>query len=98
LTNLPVNGKEAETALDNAGITANKNGIPFDPRNPTNPSGIRIGTPIASTRGMREAEMEIVADCLEEVLNNPEDSAVTERVRLTIRKLCTRFPVYSHLL
>ncbi len=98
LTNLPVNGKEAETALDNAGITANKNGIPFDPRKPTNPSGIRIGTPIASTRGMREAEMEIVADCLEEVLNNPEDSAVTERVRLTIRKLCARFPVYSHLL
>ena len=98
LTNLPVNGKEAETALDNAGITANKNGIPFDPRTPNNPSGIRIGTPIASTRGMREAEMEIVADCLEEVLNNPEDCAVSERVRLTIRKLCAKFPVYSHLL
>ncbi len=98
LTNLPVNGKGAEIALDNAGITANKNGIPFDPRNPADPSGIRIGTPIASTRGMREAEMKIVADCLEEVLNNPEDGAVIERVRLTIRKLCARFPVYSHLL
>ena len=98
LTNLPVNGKGAEIALDNAGITANKNGIPFDPRNPADPSGIRIGTPIASTRGMREAEMKIVADCLEEVLNNPEDRAVSERVRLTIRKLCARFPVYSHLL
>ena len=98
LTNLPVNGKGAEAALDNAGITANKNGIPFDPRNPADPSGIRIGTPIASTRGMRETEMEIVADCLEEVLNNPEESVVIERVRLTIRKLCARFPVYSHLL
>ena len=98
LTNLPVNGKGAEAALDDAGITANKNGIPFDPRNPADPSGIRIGTPIASTRGMREAEMKIVADCLEEVLNNPEDRAVIERVRLVIRELCTRFPVYSHLL
>ena len=98
LTNLPVNGKGAEAALDNAGITANKNGIPFDPRNPADPSGIRIGTPIASTRGMRETEMEIVADCLEEVLNNPEESAVITRVRSTIRELCARFPVYSHLL
>ena len=98
LSNLPINGKEAEAVLDEAGITANKNGIPFDLRNPADPSGIRIGTPIASTRGMREAEMEIVADCLEEVLNNPTESAVIERVRLTIRKLCARFPVYSHLL
>ncbi len=98
LTNLPVNGKRAELALDNAGITANKNGIPFDPRNPADPSGIRIGTPIASTRGMRETEMEIVADCIEKVLKNPEDGAVREQVRLTIRELCTRFPVYSHLL
>ena len=98
LTNLPVNGKGAEAALDNAGITTNKNGIPFDPRNPADPSGIRIGTPIASTRGMRETEMEIVANCLEEVLNNPEESAVITRVRSTIRELCTRFPVYNHLL
>ncbi len=98
LTNLPVNGKGAEIALDKAGITANKNGIPFDPRNPADPSGIRIGTPIASSRGMRKTEMKIVADCLEEVLNSPEDRAVIERVRLTIRKLCSRFPVYSHLL
>ena len=98
LTNLPVNGKEAEAALDRAGITANKNGIPFDPRNPANPSGIRIGTPIASTRGMRESEMEIVADCLERVLRNPEAGNVIKQVRLTIRNLCKRFPVYSHLL
>ena len=98
LTNLPVKGKGAEEALDNAGITANKNGIPFDPRNPAEPSGIRIGIPIASTRGMRETEMEIVADCIEKVLKNPEDSNISKAVRTTIRELCARFPVYSHLL
>ncbi|MBN2810197.1 MAG: ribose 5-phosphate isomerase B [Deltaproteobacteria bacterium] len=98
LTNLPVNGKRAEEALDNAGITANKNGIPFDPRNPADPSGIRIGTPIASTRGMRETEMKIVADCIAAVLQNPEDETVSKQVRSTIRELCTQFPVYSHLL
>ncbi len=98
LTNLPVNGKGAELALDSAGITANKNGIPFDPRNPADPSGIRIGTPIASTRGMREAEMVTVADCIEKILKNPEDSTISKQVRLTIRQLCAEFPVYSHLL
>ncbi len=98
LTSLPVNGSEAEKALDRAGITANKNGIPFDPRNPADPSGIRIGTPIASTRGMREGEMEIIADCLEKVLRNPRDESLISATRETVRELCHRFPVYSHLL
>lgn len=98
LTDLPVNGQGAETALDKAGITINKNGIPFDPRTPNDPSGIRIGTPIASTRGMREEEMEIVADCLDQVLKHPEDKSVIENTRTTVRDLCARFPVYKHLL
>jgi len=98
LTDLPVKGQGAETALDMAGITINKNGIPFDPRTPTDPSGIRIGTPIASTRGMREAEMEIVADCIYAVLNNPKNSSVIDDTRTTVRDLCTRFPVYGYLL
>ncbi len=98
LTDLPVKGQGAETALDKAGITINKNGIPFDPRTPTDPSGIRIGTPIASTRGMREAEMEIVANCLDQVLKHPEDESVIEQTRATVRDLCARFPVYKHLL
>lgn len=98
LTDLPVKGQSAEAALDRAGITINKNGIPFDPRTPTDPSGIRIGTPIASTRGMREAEMEIVADSIFAVLNHPEKSSVIEETRATIRNLCSRFPVYSYLL
>ena len=98
LTNLPVKGQGAEAILDRAGITINKNGIPFDPRTPTDPSGIRIGTPIASTRGMCEAEMEIVADCLSNVLNQPEDNSVIEQTRATINELCARFPVYKYLL
>jgi glycine hydroxymethyltransferase len=98
LTDLPVKGQGAEAALDMAGITINKNGIPFDPRTPTDPSGIRIGTPIASTRGMREAEMEIVADCIYAVLNDPENSSLIAETRATVRDLCTRFPVYSYLL
>ena len=98
LTELKVKGRAAEKILDEAGITANKNGIPFDSRNPADPSGLRIGTPIASTRGMAENEMSIVADCLSEVLLNPEDQAVIKRRREDIRNLCARFPVYSHLL
>jgi len=98
LTKLPVKGQGAETALDKAGITINKNGIPFDPRTPTDPSGIRIGTPIASTRGMRESEMTIIADCIDNVLHHPEDNAVIEQTRTTVRNLCARFPVYNYLL
>ncbi len=98
LSDLPVKGQSAEAALDRAGITINKNGIPFDPRTPTDPSGIRIGTPIASTRGMREAEMEIVADCISSVLKHPEDNSVITETRATVRDLCSRFPVYSYRL
>jgi glycine hydroxymethyltransferase len=98
LTNLQVKGQGAETALDRAGITINKNGIPFDPRTPTDPSGIRIGTPIVSTRGMREPEMEIIADCIDNVLKNSKDNSVIEATRTTVRELCARFPVYQYLL
>ncbi|HDS15852.1 MAG TPA: ribose 5-phosphate isomerase B [Proteobacteria bacterium] len=98
LSALTIKGKKAEAALDAAGITLNKNGIPFDQRTPADPSGIRIGTPIASTRGMREPEMEIVADCLSDVLLQPENQEIIRQTRATIRSLCARFPVYSHLL
>ncbi len=98
LTDLPVKGREAEIVLDRAGITINKNGIPFDPRSPADPSGIRIGTPIASTRGMREPEMEIIADCIERILRQPGEEKLIAATRETIRDLCRRFPVYNHLL
>ncbi|MBN9518362.1 serine hydroxymethyltransferase [bacterium] len=87
-----VTGKQAEHALDAAGITVNKNMIPFDPRKPLDPSGVRIGTPALTTRGMKEAEMARVAGWIVEVLAAPEDAKVLERVRGAVRELCAHFP------
>jgi len=85
-------GKLAEQALDQAGITVNKNMIPFDTRAPLDPSGIRVGTPALTTRGMREPEMRTIAGWIGEVLANPEDAAVRERVHGQVRELCRQFP------
>ncbi len=87
-----VTGKVAEQALDSAGITVNKNMIPFDTRAPLDPSGIRIGTPALTTRGMHEAEMRVIAGWIGEVLANPQDPAIQERVRGQVRELCQQFP------
>src|SRR5205085_1772041 len=85
-------GKVAEKALDAAGITVNKNMLPFDPRPPMDPSGIRVGTPALTTRGMREPEMRQIAGWMTEVLAAPEDAAVQERVRGRVRELGQQFP------
>jgi glycine hydroxymethyltransferase len=85
-------GKLAEQALDSAGITVNKNMIPFDTRAPLDPSGIRIGTPALTTRGMREPEMRTVGGWIGEVLADPTDAAVQERVRSQVRELGQQFP------
>src|SRR5262245_54208254 len=87
-----VTGKVAEQALDAAGITVNKNMIPFDTRPPLDPSGIRIGTPALTTRGMREPEMRTIAGWIAEVLTHPDDAAVRDRVRGGVRELCAQFP------
>jgi glycine hydroxymethyltransferase len=87
-----VPGKAAEQALDAAGITVNKNMIPFDTRAPLDPSGVRIGTPALTTRGMREPEMRAVAGWIGEVLSAPEDAGVQQRVRGRVRELCRQFP------
>jgi glycine hydroxymethyltransferase len=93
VTSVGTTGKIAEAALDRAGITANKNMIPFDPRKPLDPSGIRLGTPALTTRGMKEDEMKRVAQWILEVLRAPEDAAVTSRVREQIREFTQSFPV-----
>jgi glycine hydroxymethyltransferase len=87
-----VSGKTAEQALDAAGITVNKNMIPFDTRAPLDPSGIRVGTPALTTRGMREAEMRQIAGWMGEVLAAPSDKGVQERVRGKVREMCQQFP------
>ncbi len=85
-------GKLAEEALDAAGITVNKNKIPFDPRPPLDPSGIRIGTPALTTRGMREPEMRTIAGWIGKVLASPADRAGQERIRGEVRELGRQFP------
>src|SRR5204862_6663360 len=87
-----VSGKQAEHALDAAGITVNKNMIPFDPRKPLDPSGVRIGTPALTTRGMKEAEMRQIAKWITDVLAHPSDAAVATRVRGAVTELCKQYP------
>lgn len=97
LTDKGITGKEAEKALDRAGITVNKNSIPFDPRPPFVTSGIRLGTPVVTTRGMKEKEMEIIADLIVRVLSNVGKEDVAEEIRGTVRELCNRYPVYPEI-
>lgn len=94
LRNLGLTGKEAEAALGRAGITANKNSIPFDERGPAVTSGIRLGTPVVTTRGMGPEEMTEIAACVQRVLRNSADEAVLAEVRRNVQALCRRFPLY----
>ena len=88
-----INGRRAEEALDAVSITTNKQIIPDDPNPPLRPSGIRIGTPAATTRGMREADMEQLADWIVDCLQNPEDESLQVRLRDDVESFCRKFPV-----
>jgi glycine hydroxymethyltransferase len=90
-------GSQSEEALEAAAITVNKNTIPFDANPPLVASGIRLGTPALTSRGMREAEMDAVGDLIAETLAAPQDGAVQARVREKVRALTTRFPLYAGL-
>jgi glycine hydroxymethyltransferase len=90
-----ITGSDAEKALDRAGITVNKNSIPFDPLPPMKAGGIRLGTPSITTRGMKEAEMEVVAGWIAEILKQPGNTEVEQRVRKQVAELAARFPVYA---
>jgi glycine hydroxymethyltransferase len=90
---LGIGGKLAEEALDRCGITINKNMIPYDERKPVDPSGIRIGTPALTTRGMGTPEMRTIGAWMIEALKSPDDGAVLSRIRHEIRQLCQQFPV-----
>ena len=90
-------GAEAEEALDRAGITVNKNAIPFDPLPPKVTSGIRIGTPAVTTRGLKEREMEMVGEWISAVLKDPKNESLLREIREKVRRLCEEFPVYRDL-
>ena len=87
-------GKVAEAALGKAAITVNKNAIPFDKNPPMVASGVRIGTPAVTTRGMREREMECIGEFIARVLASPEDGAVLAMVKAEVEALCREFPLY----
>ena len=89
-----ITGKVAESVLDEVGITVNKNTIPFDPEKPFVTSGIRIGTPALTTRGMKEGEMNKIADLIGKILSNVEDEKVKKGVSSQIKDLCKQFPLY----
>jgi glycine hydroxymethyltransferase len=93
-----VTGKAAEAALGRAGITVNKNAIPFDQNPPMTASGIRVGTPAVTTRGMREPEMEQIGSLIARVLAAPDDERTTSMVKAEVESLCRKFPLYQHRL
>jgi len=92
-----VPGKQAEAALDQAGITVNKNMIPDDPRSPFDPSGIRLGTPALTTRGMKEPEMKIIAHWIDEAIVNHEDEDKLAEIKKQVAKMTKGFPLYPTL-
>ncbi len=97
LTNKNVTGKQAENALGEAGITVNKNMVPFDQRSPFVTSGIRVGTPAVTTRGLKENEMAIIADFINRTISNIENKVVLSEIRREVKDLCSRFPLYAEL-
>jgi glycine hydroxymethyltransferase len=95
LTQKGISGKKAENTLEMAGITTNKNMVPFDEKSPMVTSGIRIGTPAMTTRGFKENEMVQIARLIDNVLNNIQDETVIKDTRVSVSELCTAFPIYK---
>jgi glycine hydroxymethyltransferase len=92
-----VTGKEAEIALDKIGITLNKNMIPDDPRSPFDPSGVRIGVPAITTRGMKERELRMISKWIKDAIENHQDEKYLKKMHVEVIRLCKRFPIYKNL-
>lgn len=90
-------GKRAALLLEKAGIIVNKNCIPFDPLPPSITSGIRLGTPALTTRGMKEEQMKLIGEWISEILNNPDDERIRQKIKTRVHKLCQNFPIYQDL-
>ena len=97
LSNKGVSGKAAEKTLERAGITVNKNMVPFDKRSPFITSGIRLGTPAITTRGMGKGEMKKIVQFIDQILNDIENDTIVENVKLDVKSLCKFFPLYREL-
>ncbi|MBK6875793.1 MAG: serine hydroxymethyltransferase [Ignavibacteria bacterium] len=97
LRNKNISGKAAQETLDEIGITCNKNSVPYDDKSPLVTSGIRIGTPALTTRGMKEGEMESVADIIDKVLSNPKNESVKEEARKSVKEITSGFRLYDGL-
>ena len=97
LSNKNVTGKAAEQSLEKAGITVNKNMVPFDKRSPFVTSGVRIGSPAITTRGMKQDEMVKIIDFIDEIITNIENESVIDKVKTEVQSLCSSFPLYSEL-
>jgi glycine hydroxymethyltransferase len=97
LRNKNISGKEAEIALESAGITVNKNMVPFDDKSPMITSGIRVGTPAITTRGMKEPEMDSIAELINRVISDPKNEESLKKIKNEVKELCARFPLYPEL-
>ncbi|MEA5470894.1 serine hydroxymethyltransferase [Spirulina sp. 06S082] len=97
LRSIGITGKTADRLLEEVNVTANKNTVPFDPESPFVTSGVRLGSPAMTTRGMKEAEFIEIADIIADRLLNPEDESIAEDCRHRVAALCDRFPLYPHL-
>ena len=97
LTPKGLTGKDAQDTLEQARITVNKNAIPFDPQPPAKASGIRLGTPAVTTRGMKEAQMHRIAELIDEALAHRADASALARVRAGVEELAEQFPLYPEL-
>ncbi len=97
LTNKNISGQEAETVLDEVGITVNKNTVPFDQRKPMDPSGIRLGTPALTTRGFLQDDMKVVGDLIADTLQSPANASIKKSVRKRILELTEKYPLYQDL-
>ncbi len=95
LQNKSISGKQAEYALDEAGITVNKNMVPFDPKSPFVTSGIRVGSPALTTRGMGINEVKKVVELIDKVVVNSEDKSIIDSVKSEVKELCKSFPIYD---
>jgi len=98
LSNKNISGKKAENALEHAGITVNKNMVPFDTKSPFVTSGIRIGTPAVTTRGMKETDMKMIAEIINTAIDNAEDESKLNGLVKDVKELCSGFPLYQNII